>query len=223
MSSQPVDFTGHNALPLQRPDAVMDLDGGTDRRANGGPEMVKRAKLRSDRAAAATVTEQLAALEKMNVGQLAARYREVFGVPTRTRNKEYLRKKIGWRIQELAEGGLSESALARIEQLAPLAPVRWRSPLPDAREAVEVVATPKPIPRDPRLPPPGSTVMRVHHGVEHRVTVHEQDFEYKGQRYQSLSQIARLISNTPWNGFLFFGLQRRTKADQPAKAEGVPA
>lgn len=223
MSPQPVDFPAVNALPSQRHHAVMDLDGGMDRRNDGGPDMGKKAELKGDRATAASIAKQIEALEKMTVGQLAERYREVFGVPTRTRNKDYLRKKICWRIQALAEGGLPQGALAKIEELAPTAPVRWRSPLPDTKDAVELVATPKPIERDPRLPAPGSTVVRAHHGVEHRVTVHEQDFEYQGQRYQSLSQIARLISNTPWNGFLFFGLQRRAKADRAAKAEGVPA
>ena len=61
------------------------------------------------------VPTQLAALEQMNVGQLAEKYRELYGEPTRTRNKEYLRKRLAWRIQELAEGGLPASALERIE------------------------------------------------------------------------------------------------------------
>ena len=36
--------------------------------------------------------EALAALQGMTVGQLKARYREVFGEPTRSNNKAYLRK-----------------------------------------------------------------------------------------------------------------------------------
>ena len=183
--------------------------------------MGKREQVRTARAAAATVSEQLTALEKMTVGELVVKYREVFGVPTRTRNKNYLRKKVGWRIQELAEGGLSPHALAKIEELAPLAPVRWRTtPQPTgtpAPAAVAVVATPIADPdRDPRMPAPGSVIVRVHKGVEHRVTVLDDGFEYNGERHQTLSQLARRITGTPWNGFLFFGLQSRA---QPAPSE----
>jgi len=169
-----------------------------------GKENVKR-----DRAAAAGIAEQLAALDSMSMTDLVEKYREVFGVPTRTRNKPYLRKKVAWRIQELAEGGLSPRALAKIEELAPLAPVRWRTPLNQAQEAMALLALPQPKVRDPRLPPPGSVVVREFRGVEHRAKVLEDGFEYQGQRYDSLSPIARLISGTRWNGYLFFGLQRR--------------
>ena len=55
-------------------------------------------------------------------------------------------------------------------------------------------------------------------GVEHQVTVLDDGFEYQGQRYASLSHVARVISGTPWNGFLFFGLQRRTQSSQPGEA-----
>jgi len=62
----------------------------------------------------------------MNVGQLAEKDRELYGEPTRTRNKEYLRKRLAWRIQEQVEGGLSASALERIAQLGDDVPERWR-------------------------------------------------------------------------------------------------
>ena len=170
------------------------------------------AQLRKDRAAMATVSEQLASLEGMTVGELAEKFREVFGFPTRTRNKPYLRKRVAWRIQELAEGGLSPRALAKIEELAPLAPVRWRPDLTGTASALG----PFPVRlRDPRLPMPGSVLVRVHKEVEHQVTVLAEGFDYQGQRYASLSQIARLITGTPWNGYLFFGLQRRTRTSQP--------
>jgi hypothetical protein len=199
----------------------MAFDDGINPRREGGADMGKREQVRKDRAAVATVSEQLTALEKMTVGELVVKYREVFGVPTRTRNKSYLRKKVGWRIQELAEGGLSPRALAKIEELAPQAPVRWRTTqqpaAAPAATAVAVVATPIPDPdRDPRLPLPGSVIVRVHKGVEHRVTVLDDGFEYNGERHPTLSQLARRITGTPWNGFLFFGLQSRA---QPAPSE----
>ena len=164
----------------------------------------------------ATLSEQLVVLEKMTVGELAEKFREVFGFPTRTRNKPYLRKRLAWQVQALAEGGLSERALAKIEELAPLAPVRWR-PERASGDSHDAGAPIQARPRDSRLPAIGSIVARVHQGVEHQVTVLADGFEYQGQRHASLSQIARLISGTPWNGFLFFGLQRRTRSIQPAE------
>ena len=72
----------------------------------------------------AGVTDELAALRSMTVAQLRERYLEVFDEPTRSRNKDWLFKKVAWRIQEIAEGGLSEQALSRIDELGEDVPVR---------------------------------------------------------------------------------------------------
>ncbi len=153
---------------------------------------------RGERAAFADTRRELAALNAMTVGELAEKYREVFGVPTRSRNGGYLRRHIAWRIQELHEGGLSPRALERIGLLAPQAPARWH----------ERLAKPKPPPeitvRDPRLPPAGTVLTRMYDGAEHKVKVLDEGFEYRGKRYRSLSQVAKLITHTPWNGFTFF-------------------
>ena len=146
----------------------------------------------------------------MTVGQLRDKYREVFGEPSRSRNKLYLRKKVVWRIQELAEGGLSERARSLIDELAAGAPLRWR--VKDRRR--EAAATPLPDAereRDPRLPAPGTVLSRCYRGDECRVTVLREGFEYRGERYRSLSKVAREITGTNWNGFLFWGLQRRVR------------
>ena len=161
------------------------------------------ANRRRELAAVTTTRRELVALDAMTVGELAEKYRAVFGVPTRTRNKEYLRRHIAWRIQELAEGGLSPRALERIEQLAPQAPVRWQKHIkPDASAGASAV-TAEPA-RDPRLPPVGTVLTRVHNGVEHKVTILADGFEYNGQCHRSLSKVARLIAGTSWNGFAFF-------------------
>jgi hypothetical protein len=190
----------------------MHLDDGDNGRRLGGIYMDKKDRLRRDRATAAEVSAQLSALVPMTAGELAERYREIFGEPTHSRNKDYLHKKIAWRIQELSEGGLSPRALAKIEELAPQAPARWRSSK-DERSAVSQVSGVRPtIERDPRLPAPGSVIVRRYKGIEHRVNVLEDGLEYNGERYVSLSRIARIISGTSWNGFLFFGLSKRRAA-----------
>jgi hypothetical protein len=213
MTSPPVNRPEAIALPSPEARAHMVLTDG-DRR-DGCADMDKKHP-KADRAALATITQQLAELEPMTVGELAERFREVFGFPTRTRNKAYLRKRVAWRIQELAEGGLSERALARIEELAPLAPVRWRPALPEIGQLHS--RRPLPATRDPRLPAAGTVLVRAYKGKEHRVTVLDSGFQYDGSRYGTLSELAKLITGTPWNGYLFFGLQRRTGGGQPEEA-----
>jgi len=150
---------------------------------------------------------QLEALDTLNVPQLRARYREVFGEDTRTHNGPYLRKRIAYRIQEKAEGGLSERAKARIRELAKDSPIRRRGApvgaVAAAPEPTPVAATAK---RDPRLPPPGTTLRKRWGEREHLVKVGAEGFTYAGEQHASLSKIARLISGTNWNGFAFFGL-----------------
>ena len=170
----------------------------------------KRKTERRGRKAVADVAGQLAALNEMTIGQLKEKYREVFAEPTRSRNKPYLMKKIAWRIQELAEGGLSEHARKRILELAPNAPVRWRASNGGTPTAPPVAAEESPK-RDPALPTPGTVLTREHKGIEHRVTVLDDGFEYQGARYGSLSKIAMEITGTRWNGFLFFRLKQRTR------------
>jgi hypothetical protein len=186
--------------------AFMSMDGGTTEPPEGGSDMssMNVLALRADRKAVADTAHELAALDKMAVDELAEKYREVFGEPPRTRNKQYLRKRIAWRIQERAEGGLSPRALERIEQLAPDAPVRWRQPVARTGDRGAPAVAMTKLARDARLPAAGAVLTRLHQGVEHKVTVLDEGFDYLGERHRSLSKIARLITGTPWNGFLFF-------------------
>jgi hypothetical protein len=158
------------------------------------------------------VPAQLAALDTMMVPQLAEKFQELFGVPTRTRNKPYLQKRLAWRIQELAEGGLPASAVQRIKELGDDLPERWRMKQ-DAK--VRAAAPAQPLePRDDRVPPVGTVVRRLFNGVTYEVTVCAEGFAYAGERYKTLSAIARHITGTPWNGFTFFGLQKRVESNK---------
>ncbi|MFM8613424.1 MAG: DUF2924 domain-containing protein, partial [Alphaproteobacteria bacterium] len=58
------------------------------------------------------------------------------------------------------------------------------------------------------LPVAGTRLIREYQSVAHCVTVREEGFEYQGRPYQSLSAIARTITGTRWNGWLFFGLRK---------------
>ena len=83
----------------------------------------------------AKIRAELAALEDMSVGQLRERYLEVFGEIARTRNKQFLRKRVAWRIQALAEGDLSARARRRAEEIANDADLRIRTPAPSSDDA----------------------------------------------------------------------------------------
>lgn len=150
------------------------------------------------------IPDELATLSTMTVEDLSQKYRELFGEPARSRNRSYLRKRLAWRIQEQAEGGLSASALERIAQLGDELPEHWRM----RQAAVHATATSPAAsgPRDPRLPPAGAVLRRIFNGVEHAVTVCPDGFDYEGTRFRTLSAVAKHITGTPWNGFAFFGL-----------------
>jgi len=162
----------------------------------------------------ASVIAQIAALQKMTVGQLREKWRELYpGEETRSFNRVYLWRRLAWRVQELAYGGLSERAKARIAELNKdddlrfLPPRTWTPPMiaapaPTSRQDGHAV-------RDPRLPSPGSVITRRYHGREIRVAVTEAGFEWDGRPYRSLSAVARDVCGQRWNGFLFFGLTRR--------------
>lgn len=211
------------ALPCSPENALMSSGGEPNASPQGDKCMESNngLALRAVRKTVANIGRELAALKTMSVGELAEKYREVFGEPTRTRNKEYLRKRIAYRLQEQAEGGLSLRALERIEQLAPDAPVRWRQPVvrQDSPGNPVVVPITKPT-RDPRLPPPGTILSRRHNGVAHQVTVLDDGFDYNGERYSSLSRVARVITGKAWNGYMFFfgrshGTPKGTEAPAP--------
>lgn len=149
---------------------------------------------------------EIAQLRAMTVGELRARYGEVFGQAPRSRNKDYLWKRVAYRIQELAEGGLSDRARRRAEELARDADLRTRPHRP--------IEAPAPTPRqerDPRLPLAGAVLNRAWAGKEHVVEVLEKGFVYNEHRFDSLSAVARAIAGTRWNGFLFFGLVDKAK------------
>src|SRR5881394_2882221 len=77
---------------------------------------------------AINVAKTVETLNRMTVTQLRERYAEVFGESTRSYNKQFLVKRIAWRMQALEEGGLSERARRRAMELANDADLRIRPP-----------------------------------------------------------------------------------------------
>lgn len=159
---------------------------------------------------ALNVAKEVAALERMTPNELREKYAAVFGEGTVTRNRTWLVRRIAWRLQALAEGDLSARARARAAELARDADLRVvpprekaAAPAPGAGQTVTraVVA-----PADGRLPPPGSVITRAYKGAAVQVKVLADGFEYAGGRYASLSAVAKAVTGSHCNGFLFFRL-----------------
>src|ERR1039458_2699202 len=72
--------------------------------------------------------KQIDELSRMTVGQLRQKYLGVFGEESRSNHKQFLFRRIAWRIQALAEGGLSERARRRALEIANDADLRVRAP-----------------------------------------------------------------------------------------------
>jgi hypothetical protein len=149
--------------------------------------------------------KQIAALQGLGVGQLRKRYAEVFGEALRTGNKACLAKRIAWRLQALAEGGLSERARQRASELAHEANIRLSPPRSRSTNPAQEKPTQQ---SDPRLPAPGSVLTRPYKGRTLQVRVLLHGFEFEGIVYASLSAVAKVISGSHCNGYLFFNLGR---------------
>ena len=152
-------------------------------------------------------------LREMSVKQLRAKYEAIFGEPCRSSNKDFLWKRIAWRIQAEREGGLSDRAKKRAVELADESEVRMIPPKNAFAEYDTISGTggngksaQGSNGRDHRLPPPGTAITHEYKGGLIEVTVLEKGFEFEGVRYRSLSAIANVVTGSHINGFSFFGL-----------------
>ena len=158
-----------------------------------------------------TKTKEIDALETMTTKELRRRYEEVFDEPARSNNRRWLMRRVAWRVQAIEEGGLSERALRRAYELARDEDLRVRPPEdrgPRLGSHLKTVSGRMPRGADARVPIVGTVLTRLYRGVEHRVTVLPNGFEHEGTTYRSLSAVARAITGSHWNGYLFFGLTK---------------
>ncbi len=138
------------------------------------------------------VLARLAALKTTPTPKLREQWRQLFESEPPAFNRRYLESRLAYRIQELAYGGLKPETVRRLEKLG--------EELDGGRVDV------RKRPANDR-PVSGTRLIREYQGVEHCVTVRDNDFEYQGRPYKSLSAIARAITGTQWNGVVFFGLK----------------
>lgn len=153
------------------------------------------------------LNRELAKLRTMSPSQLRKRYLELYGEPTRTGNKDFLCKRIAWRMQSETEGTLSERARARARELARDADIRTTIPKAQVSRQPTVVEH---LPHNhiPAIPPVGTVLTRNYRGRQIQCTVLPKGFEYDGQVYRSLTAVTKAVTGSHWNGHLFFGLRK---------------
>jgi len=143
------------------------------------------------------IPARLVALKAMKTPELKAQWRELFDSEPPPFNRRYLESRLAYRIQELAYGGLKPETIRRLERLGEELDGGDRS-------KSRIRADLKPI--------AGTRLIREWQGVEHVVTVTADGYEWQGRPYKSLSSVARAITGTRWNGWVFFGLKNRRRA-----------
>jgi hypothetical protein len=143
---------------------------------------------------AAAIEAEVERLRSMPIVELRALWRAKFkSEPPTAFGPDLLRRGIAYKIQEDAYGGLDRATARLLKQLMDQY----------AKSNGRIVL--------PRRIKPGALLIREWKGERHQVTVLEDGFAYQGKPYDSLSQIARLITGTRWNGPKFFGLRADNK------------
>jgi hypothetical protein len=155
------------------------------------------------------VLMEIESLRRASLAGLRQKFREVFQEETSSRHREHLFRRIAWRLQELAEGDLTERAITRAKQIAQDADLRKVAP----EDFFSLEGTPiqttrggRNLRQDNRLPLPGAILRRKWKGRTILVEVLAKGFRYENQQYTSLSAVALAVTGTRWNGLAFFGL-----------------
>ena len=149
-----------------------------------------------DAATDGAVLTQLAAMHRLSVNELRAKWEALFGTPAPNNARAFLELRIGYRIQERTYGGLTRETRLVLDLLA---------------DEVEGKLCRKHMAVDPRNPVTGTRLVREWDGVEHTVTVLRDGYEWQGRKFRSLSAVAKAITGTNWNGFRFFGMREIKK------------
>jgi hypothetical protein len=134
----------------------------------------------------------------MSVNELKTEWQALFDAPAPNNSRTFLESRLAYRIQELIYGGPDKQTRRLLDLLA---------------DEVEGTLTRKAQIADPRNPVVGTKLIREWDGIAHTVTVLKEGFEWGGQRYKSLSAVARAVTGTRWNGYRFFGLRERKRGE----------
>lgn len=157
----------------------------------------------------AALSQEIKILEKLDLHELRVRWRKLFRKPAPPHLPKYLLFRIiAYRIQANALGDLDPETVRLLDRLA-----REHAAGRDAKALV-------PSASDKPAIKPGTLLVREHDGVLHRVMALQEGFAWNGGTYASLSEVARAITGTNWNGPRFFGLRERKRQETVQATEG---
>src|SRR5580704_4276094 len=139
------------------------------------------------------VAKALVRLSEVTIFELRSEWRRLHRMPPPMRlSRDLLIRGIIYQLQERAYGGLSKAAARKLEQAAAGPPSCGAA---------------KPTP--PISLRPGTRLVREWRGVTHTALINADGIEWRGQRYRSLTIVARKITGARWSGPRFFGLRQR--------------
>ena len=139
-----------------------------------------------------SVIKRVAALQGMSGEELKNMWREFHETEPPPFNRAFLVKRLAYKIQEFAHGGLLEETKNRLENRAPEDYL-----IQERKQKIGENLL------------PGTRLIREWKGQDYCCTVLEEGFEHQGRRFKSLSAVANFITGTRWNGFVFFGLKKQ--------------
>lgn len=149
-----------------------------------------------------SVLKQITELPDLTFAQLKERWKDLYGTDAPAYNKSFLIKRLAYRIQELAYGGLSEKARTQLRDAGKNDTDGQTSRMERRKGKVG-------------MPVPGTRLVREWKGRRYEVTVVREGFEFEGSPYRSLTAVTKVITGSQWNGPSFFGLRKkRGKANQ---------
>lgn len=145
--------------------------------------------------------DEIARLRDLDLSELRDKWRKHYKTePSKSFRRDFLVRAIAYQMQVEVYGGLKSSTLRKLKKIA---------------EALRE-GKPEAIFTAPRIKP-GTLLVRSWRDETHIVTALEEGFEWKSNRYKSLSEVARAITGTQWNGLVFFGVKPRSLGNKNAQ------
>ncbi len=147
------------------------------------------------------ILAQIAEIQGLALAELRERWKTLYGSDPPAYSREHLIRRLCYRVQELAHGGVSDATRATLRAIAECDGAGGQGARLVRRNAND------------GGPIPGTRFVREWHGERHEVAVVDEGFEYAGRTYRSLTAIAKVITGQHWNGRLFFGLRDRKRGN----------
>lgn len=137
-----------------------------------------------------SLASELARLQSLSRIELMDEWQRLWGSEAPCRiSQNLLLLAFAYRLQEQIYGGLKPHIKAKLRRIA------------------EGQSNIQPVPQIKS----GTRLLREWRGSTHEVLVHDDGVQYRGQKYRSLSEVAKVITGSKWSGPVFFGLRKRAK------------